>query len=100
SIRYFHVTGVQTCALPISAYRGGGIHPARALGRNPDQLGRSAIGPDIQAGLARWKDVGIRSGVPLDLEPALRQRRHIACFGARQIGRASCRASVKLSYVY
>src|SRR5215475_15272076 len=45
-IRDFHVTGVQTCALPISAPEGGGAGPGRPADPRPPPAapGRSSTG--------------------------------------------------------
>src|SRR5207302_3793490 len=52
-IRDFHVTGVQTCALPICPRAGEGIETA-----TPSPSQRSALGPSLShsagEGLSRW----------------------------------------------
>src|SRR5207249_6194456 len=74
-IRDRNVTGVQTCALPIS-------------------LKPLAVGQRFQRGLIVALDRGLLSGHELQ-QGGPRRRRHRGLYrGARQIGRASCRERV------
>src|SRR5690606_40901324 len=96
-IRVFHVTGVQTCALPISAGsvlmspHDGGIHTDLPL----DAPGR------IREGLQRGDQLLPGSGTlpaaeqPVHRLPGAVTGRHVP----PQIGRASCRARARVTAV-
>src|SRR5690606_40366797 len=96
-IRDFHVTGVQTCALPIS------LTPAADLDRG--ELSR----PHERARLRHrdvelFDDVGQQEetrchGVDIATERALVSDIHRSCALFRKIGRASCREGVYISVV-
>src|SRR5690606_39292301 len=86
-IRFFHVTGVQTCALPIS------MNGARLIARLRAELGDSSVlvDPDVTASYShdmmpladRAKPLAVV--LPADVEGVQ----------ATEIGRASCRESGK-----
>src|SRR3546814_6630664 len=78
------VTGVQTCALPISSFRMVGAEFASFYPRKAYEAG---IATPIQIVLPREADVELRrNGVLISV-------RHYGA-GAQEIGRASCRESV------
>src|SRR5256886_11055807 len=81
-IRDLTVTGVQTCALPISIFRQGpGWSDTRACARDGDQAARSLAPLE---GLGRERSRGIHKASC----PATREKR------SKEIGRASCRERV------
>src|SRR2546429_2449762 len=80
-IRYVAVTGVQTCALPISVAHPSTIATAIRIG-NPARLGEALAAVDDSAG-------GIRA---IDDEGILAAYRMLA--QEEEIGRASCRERV------
>src|SRR5690606_2769775 len=58
-IRYFHVTGVQTCALPISAYAGALVTTNGGIGHGAaTSVDIDAAGPDTLGHLVRRCGVG------------------------------------------
>src|SRR3712207_8809407 len=79
-IRDIGVTGVQTCALPISADAAEILAPL--LGMDAGELGAQLVGDK--------RYVAIRRGVLPDVWRAIRAER-ITGVEADQIGRASCR---------
>src|SRR5690606_40870641 len=79
-IRDFHVTGVQTCALPI--YRGRGRGRRRAGGRRAGRRARARRGADGRA------DAG-------DGRPGGDAAADVVRLGVQEIGRASCRERVE-----
>src|SRR5690606_39433929 len=86
-IRDFHVTGVQTCALPIYDYDIDPVHM------------RSRYGPEVAAREVvdrRWSGGRI---LTLDGYPHRGQPICLSEFGGIEIGRASCRERVKVSVV-
>src|SRR5690606_40138771 len=91
-IRDFHVTGVQTCALPISCGR-----PRIRGGRSPGVFGRSNsprkfTGPPGLSPTVQGTDrIGRTPGTPA---PSAWPRRHLA-----EIGRASCRERLQIHRV-
>src|SRR5690606_39547348 len=88
-IRAFHVTGVQTCALPISSAAGHGHRAVVAW--YTEAAGEPAVR------LAHSADAGDTFGAPLVLDagPAVLGRVAVALDGGQaEIGRASCRGSV------
>src|SRR5690606_17348386 len=74
-IRYFHVTGVQTCALPISAREelGADADVEMRAGRVDDEVARIEKGPADMVHLGKTSDI----------EDQLRERPREAC-GARE----------------
>src|SRR5690606_40795547 len=74
-IRYFHVTGVQTCALPISAREelGADADVEMRAGRVDDEVARIEKGPADMVHLGKTSDI----------EDQLRERPREA-FGARE----------------
>src|SRR5690606_39794186 len=80
-IRDFHVTGVQTCALPI--YKQRGIQRWHEDGFAPALIAASCLEPVMVQGITRdeFLQIVARSGTRAD---------HL-----REIGRASCRERVK-----
>src|SRR5690606_40644497 len=85
-IRAFHVTGVQTCALPIFI----GIPPAVAVGSEASQILASSFSGTIAH--SRRGNVDFRMGIVLVAGGFVG-----AAFGVWlfEIGRASCRESVE-----
>src|SRR5690606_40617665 len=83
-IRDFHVTGVQTCALPIS---GGGVHGG----------GRVRRGTAVRPASRRRGGVPGDRTRPVDDRADLRRTRQAlaAARGGAEIGRASCRERVE-----
>src|SRR5690606_40815386 len=79
-IRDFHVTGVQTCALPISEGRTGAARRLQAGARTPPHHGR-------RGGARRRRDGILRRS---------RDERSFRAWRA-QIGRASCRERGEVS---
>src|SRR5690606_39451627 len=94
-IRDFHVTGVQTCALPIflAKYVEGGILPIWDLSANYTgcMIGYHAVSVIADAYLK-----GIRG---FNAETALEAMKHSATRDKLEIGRASCRERVWMSVV-
>src|SRR5690606_39911668 len=87
-IRDFHVTGVQTCALPI--YRTSGLRRRGGAGR-----GRAS-----GALLSRRGDLAVDfPGGAVPGRPGGRERAAGGTRGGAEIGRASCRERVQLSQV-
>src|SRR5690606_41090676 len=83
-IRDFHVTGVQTCALPIWLGFNGADELEFYMFRGTGEwLGQ----------LARFEALGDFSADPLKIEDAKKGERRVY----RQIGRASCRERVEIS---
>src|SRR5690606_39390977 len=82
-IRDFHVTGVQTCALPISRREPTATDAAAAARRVASPRGRRAAGGERRPRRAAPRG----RGLPRRPDPRPR----------REIGRASCRARVKSS---
>src|SRR5690625_6038721 len=86
-IRYGHVTGVQTCALPILRRSGGRVLVPRGI--------RRSGGPAVTMG----RSIGARPGARVGGSPggagirvlAARGRVRLVDPGAVEIGRASCR---------
>src|SRR5690606_40483387 len=84
-IRYFHVTGVQTCALPIYAGLAQGFGELRAL----ETLARDVGAADRLRGFQQAQQLGaLRVSVVLVTLAA-------ALVRFAQIGRASCRERVE-----
>src|SRR5690606_39827068 len=86
-IRDFHVTGIQTCALPIlyAGQRSEGLAP----GRVPTAVGRDKPGPTTQHSTAQQC-----MGTAVWLPPAPLWGRLYA-----EIGRAACREGVMVKIV-
>src|SRR5690606_41040026 len=96
-IRDFHVTGVQTCALPIYGHR------------NPKPYGYSSgfgqstyTGRYIRTTFSNIMFSKMESGVALTEEQSQSYLNYISLcadwvLGCNQIGRASCRERVKIS---
>src|SRR5690606_39760000 len=82
-IRDFHVTGVQTCALPISG--GSGVAEGKHAGTGLDE---KAVGMAVVAAF-EFDDLG-----PAGKAPGQADGGH-GGFCAREIGRASCRERVE-----
>src|SRR5690606_39822858 len=93
-IRDFHVTGVQTCALPISGSR-----------RRRLRTGCGCRGHALQRWKARTGTLLLRGGVlpvlrPIDAHATtLPGRALVAAERALEIGRASCRERVEVAVV-
>src|SRR3546814_5808365 len=84
------VTGVQTCALPISVFEGGAVENRE--GARTDHMG-AAMDPDHHWQLSRPRrapDVQLEAILRLMLGYPARDK----CGAHRQIGRASCRERV------
>src|SRR5207302_7063623 len=85
-IRDFHVTGVQTCALPISSRRrlqaGGGTDPSH-------HSRRATRG---EAGFSGFWITAVSVAGPVEMTV-----RDIAIESFKEIGRASCRERVEIS---
>src|SRR5690606_40320587 len=80
-IRAFHVTGVQTCALPICNVDPARLRAAQALGATPAQLIRHVVLPSALPDIL----TGIRIGLGVGWSTLV----------AAEIGRASGRERVK-----
>src|SRR5690606_40985850 len=93
--RDFHVTGVQTCALPISDDR---AEVARVLGFMEGDH-ESTVGPQVVQGVpglpADTCDAVriLASGDGCERSPANCHAGNAACTGDVEVGRASCRES-------
>src|SRR5438093_3094057 len=85
-IRYWSVTGVQTCALPIY------LPPLAQPRRSALQCRTGAAAPVVEDP-ADQRPRGLRRADSLRRDPPLRQARD-ALVGRVQIGRASCRERV------
>src|SRR5690606_41050097 len=86
-IRCFHVTGVQTCALPISA--GVTERHVELLDRNRWFRGLPADAISEMVGMARLRR--LEDGQRLHAQGDLPDGLYGVSTGAMQIGRASCR---------
>src|SRR5690606_41034508 len=93
-IRDFHVTGVQTCALPISPLPGPHWHAAAAP--PPAMHGESRVRRDApEAGAEEPAPLPSHLGEsPSSVSPA-----PLSAAPVQEIGRASCRERVEISVV-
>src|SRR5690606_40544085 len=85
-IRYFHVTGVQTCALPISIlgkFGTGGVPSLRTVPFRQRLITQTGGGAAYWTGEAKPKGLTSFNFVSTTLEPL------------KEIGRASCRGRAK-----
>src|SRR5690349_22060693 len=91
-IRDLYVTGVQTCALPISE---GGQHALLGLVETACQEAgrRAAVPPDRRD---RHQQARVVGGLEQVLEPPRPRRSRVKSVG-REIGRASCRERVEMA---
>src|SRR5690606_40474713 len=87
-IRDFHVTGVQTCALPISS-----TEADRSKGASGARKRRGSAATPLPRRLL-WCRVARRASVPELPEPLQGQRGRHALARGNEIGRASCRGRV------
>src|SRR5690606_40813491 len=88
-IRDFHVTGVQTCALPIYHDR---IFAAQFVDQFLDLRGRDRV--ERRAWFVHQDHLGVDRNRTRDAEALLlAARKRGAAFAEPEIGRASCRAS-------
>src|SRR5205085_9537844 len=85
-IRDLTVTGVQTCALPISEGRQPRALPAAGVAELPHLRSAQAVLAAVQAEHAR--------GLQADREA---EHRHALRLARQEIGRASCRERVEIS---
>src|SRR5690606_40959158 len=95
-IRDFHVTGVQTCALPILAATGKGnlLEAAVACARERASLGE--ISSAMEKTFGRYQAT-IRSISGVYAHEAMKDNDFITARTKAEIGRASCRERVKIS---
>src|SRR5207302_7319268 len=92
-IRDFHVTGVQTCALPISSiHDGDGAHGLSIVIARSEATKQSTL-TSLRDGLLRSAR---NDGIKCNLAPLAGRgpRRSAAKYRGEEIGRASCRERV------